>query len=185
MTPSRKKATAAPIYRTERRTVTSADPSAEKRTFLSELAAATDPAAWLARVAPLLDRSHAMLAEDLRRKVEADPAARDAVYVALLLAGKVERLQAQEAFGPAVTARRKQDRTLLAARGNAAEASRQSADNAALNGLAEWQRQRQRTQPHLGGWSSEKRLALYLKEQAPPRRLRERLQRLMREGRIT
>jgi hypothetical protein len=185
MTPPRKKATAAPIYRTERRTVTSADPSAEHRAFLRELTSATDPAAWLALVAPLLDRNHAMLAENLRRRVEADPLVRDAVYVALLLAGKAERLQAQESFGAAVAARRKQDSTLIEARRTAAEAKRKSADKAAENEFAEWTRLRKRGEPIIGTLSAQARLERFVRDQRPSRRVRERLQTLVDSGHIT
>ena len=105
------------LYTRKATTINSSLSAKEKAQALRSAADATNPARWLATLAasPTTSRNNQLLAADLRAKVEADPAIRDAVYVALVLATANAHAEADRVFVEPVTRGRRAKTTLKSA----------------------------------------------------------------------
>ena len=88
------------LYTRKTTTISSSLPAKDKAQALRAAADATNPARWLAAFAasPTTSRNNQLLAANLQAKVEADPAIRDAVYVALVLATANAHAEADRVF---------------------------------------------------------------------------------------
>ena len=105
------------LYARKPKTISSSLPAKDKAQALRAAADATNPARWLAAFAasPTTSRNNQLLAANLQAKVEADPAIRDAAYVALVLATANAHAEADRVFLEPVTRERKAKTALKSA----------------------------------------------------------------------
>ncbi len=128
------------LYTRSTKTISSSLPAKDKAHALRAAADATNPARWLAAFAasPTTSRNNQLLAANLRTKVEADPAIRDAVYVALVLATANAHAEADRVFLEPVTRGRRAAKALAKAqlKGNAGR--RMEADKPVIARYRKW-----------------------------------------------
>lgn len=166
------------LYSRKSTTISSSLPAKDKA--LRAAADATNPARWLATLAasPTTSRNNQLLAADLRAKVEADPAIRDAVYVALLLATANAHAEADRAFLEPVTRGRRAKAALTSAQRTANAKKSADADAAIKADFAEHCRARN---AKLRGWDIATAAKSFLRKisKEKQRRYRDRFKKLL------
>ena len=167
------------LYTRKATTINSSLSAKEKAQALRSAADATNPARWLATLAasPTTSRNNQLLAADLRAKVEADPAIRDAVYAALVLATANAHAEADRVFLEPVT-RGRRAKTALKSAQKAANAKKAADADATIKAdFAAFCKARGAIQL---GWGIAKAAETFnLKIAKKPRRYRDRFNKLL------